>query len=134
MGHKKCEQGKRKTRCIGAMKHIISSRMKGCGLTNRSLSNLGCDIPFYINYVENQFTNEMTWDNYGNIWVIDHIVPFNWNNPTEQDLIGRCHYTNTQPLLKLENETKRNQLRSEDVLKILSLGCCNPKIKLNLMK
>jgi len=60
---------------------------------------LACDILFFRSYLENKFLPKMTWDNYGTVWHIDHIMPcakFNLADPEEQ---RRCfHYTNLQPL------------------------------------
>jgi hypothetical protein len=60
---------------------------------------LACDILFFRSYLENKFLPTMTWDNYGTVWHIDHIMPcakFNLADPEEQK---RCfHYTNLQPL------------------------------------
>ena len=51
----------------------------------------------------------MTWENYGKIWHIDHIVPINYNNPTLEEVIKRLHYLNTQPLWASENISKGNR-------------------------
>jgi len=71
---------------------------------------LGCSIEQLKQHLENQFTKEMSWSNYGE-WEIDHIKPcasFDLSIPEEQ---ARCfHYTNLQPLWEKENidKGKRN--------------------------
>jgi hypothetical protein len=64
-----------------------------------TLDLLGCDVKFLKSYLENKFLPTMTWDNYGKVWHIDHIMPcakFNLADPEEQ---RRCfYYTNLQPL------------------------------------
>jgi hypothetical protein len=64
-----------------------------------TLDLLGCDVKFLKLYLENKFLPTMSWDNYGTVWHIDHIMPcakFNLADPEEQK---RCfHYTNLQPL------------------------------------
>jgi hypothetical protein len=70
---------------------------------------LGCSIEEYKLYLEKQFTPEMTWDNYGTYWEIDHIVPlftFDLNNPLE--IKKAFNYKNTQPLTIHENRSKKN--------------------------
>ena len=43
----------------------------------------------------------MTWDNHGEIWEIDHIIPCSKFNLTEEKQQKECfHYTNLQPLFK----------------------------------
>jgi hypothetical protein len=55
-------------------------------------------------YLENQFTEGMSWDNYGD-WHIDHIVPLSSSN-TIEEINKLCHYTNLQPLWADENIKK----------------------------
>jgi hypothetical protein len=81
----------------------------------RSIKNandfLGCDIVQFLKYIEDQFTEEMNWNNHGIVWELDHIRPsssFKLSDPEEQK---KCfHYTNLQPLLKNDNRTKLNKL------------------------
>jgi len=53
----------------------------------------------------------MTWDNYGKEgWEVDHIKPLaKFNLETLEDQKKAFHYTNTQPLWKSENITKRDK-------------------------
>ena len=62
---------------------------------------LGCTMTQYMVYLESQFTDGMTWENYGDFWVIDHIKPTHLFNPWNEEEIKVCYnYTNTRPLLK----------------------------------
>jgi len=60
---------------------------------------LGCEIQFFKEYLESKFKIGMSWENYGKIWHVDHIIPckkFDLQNPEQQK---KCfHYTNLQPL------------------------------------
>lgn len=71
------------------------------GKFGNSLELLGCEINEWKNHLEKQFKSEMNWDNYGTYWEIDHIHPLSKG--------GSFHYTNTQPLTVLENQTKSNK-------------------------
>jgi len=69
---------------------------------------IGCSIIFLKKYLEAQFKDDMTWENYGlHGWHIDHIKPcasFDLSKPEEQH---KCfHYTNLQPLWWYENLKK----------------------------
>lgn len=55
-------------------------------------------------HIESQFTDGMTWGNYGE-WHIDHIKPLA-NAKTEVDVIRLSHYTNLQPLWAKDNMKK----------------------------
>jgi hypothetical protein len=65
---------------------------------------LGCDWFFLQKYIQNKFTEGMTWENYGE-WHIDHIKPLALAK-TEDELIKLNHYTNLQPLWAEENILK----------------------------
>ena len=73
------------------------------------LDLLGCNIIEYKAYIASQFTDEMTWDNYREVWEIDHIVPIMYNNPTKDEILERFHHTNVQPIIKEQNQQKGNR-------------------------
>ena len=71
---------------------------------------LGCSLVDYKVYLEQQFTPEMNWGNYGLYnkgdfdfgWDIDHIEPIAKAKISE-DVIRLNHYTNLQPLCSYTN-------------------------------
>jgi hypothetical protein len=79
--------------------------------SKRSTELLGCNISFLRAYLEKQFDNKMSWDNYGSYWHIDHIIPcssFDFSDPVQQQ---QCfYYTNLQPLEAKENIKKSNKI------------------------
>jgi hypothetical protein len=70
--------------------------------TGTTLELLGCSIKEYTLYLEKQFDKNMSWENYGTYWEIDHICPLSKR--------GSFHYTNTQPLSISENRSKGNKI------------------------
>lgn len=94
---------RRKNDPIFKLKYVISRairnslRVKGLSKSKKSMDILGCSIIFFKNYIEDKFTSEMNWDNYGIIWDIDHIIPLS-TAFTEEDVVKLNHYTNLQPL------------------------------------
>jgi hypothetical protein len=80
--------------------------LRGKGKSARTMQLVGCSLEFLKGYLESQFQKGMTWDNYGK-WEVDHVFPctsFDLTKPEEQQ---RCfHYTNLQPLWRLENNKK----------------------------
>lgn len=62
---------------------------------------LGIDLAGYKEHLEKQFTEGMSWDNFGE-WEIDHIIPVSKG--------GSFHYTNTQPLWWGKNREKSNKI------------------------
>lgn len=99
------------------IKHITSARISDALKTyntlknNRTIEYLGCNMEEYISYLEKQFTPEMTWDNYGIFWEIDHIIPIDSFDLNIEENLYKCfHFTNTQPLEKNKNREKSNKI------------------------
>jgi hypothetical protein len=90
---------------------------------------IGCTLEELKMYLESQFQPNMTWDNYGEIWDIDHVIPLS-KVRTEQQMYELCHYTNLKPEFSDYNRNikkdslpknvcwqklKRDQLLKEDI-------------------
>jgi len=93
------------------LKFRLRGRIKDALKKNRKLAKsfelVGADIEFVRFYLENQFTGEMTWDNHGKIWHIDHIIPICSFDLTILEEQKKCfHYTNLRPLLATDNLKK----------------------------
>ena len=73
-----------------------------------SMSLFGCSVDELKAHLESQFTEGMSWGNYGYYgWHVDHIKPcirFNLLLDTEQKAC--FHYSNLQPLWAKDNLTK----------------------------
>jgi hypothetical protein len=96
----------------GKLKHNIRNRIGKAikARTNSSKDLLDCEITLYISYLEFQFDNEMSWENYGNFWQIDHvnqICNFNLNNDIEQK--KAFNWKNTRPLKTYDNLSRSNK-------------------------
>jgi hypothetical protein len=71
---------------------------------NKTFDIVGCEPSKLKIYIEQQFQNGMSWDNYGE-WHIDHIIPLN-SAKSEDEIYKLCHYTNLQPLWAHDNLSK----------------------------
>jgi thiol-disulfide isomerase/thioredoxin len=76
---------------------------KGEVKTSKTLEILGCSLKNFILYLEShpEWKPEMSHENHGQVWEIDHIRPlssFDLTNEEERKKSG--HYTNLQPLFK----------------------------------
>lgn len=79
--------------------------------TGSAIKNLGCTIKHLKEHLETLFYSNMTWDNYGSVWHIDHIIPLSSFDLTKEEEVSKaCHYTNLQPLLAIDNLKKSNKL------------------------
>lgn len=74
--------------------------------SKRTQEIIGCSYEELKIHIENQFTEGMSWDNYGmNGWHVDHIKPLAMAN-NEEEIIASNHYTNLQPMWALDNLKK----------------------------
>lgn len=69
---------------------------------------LGCKVDFFVDYIEQKFTEGMSWGNYGiNGWCLDHIKPCAAFDLTKiEDQIECFNYKNYQPLWVSDNTIK----------------------------
>ena len=75
-------------------------------LVNYSLLNL-------TKHIEYQFTTVMDWDNYGNIWSIDHKMPvasYKFKTFKDPGFKNCWALRNLQPMLVIDNIAKKNSL------------------------
>ena len=57
-------------------------------------------------YLQEQFQEDMTWDNYGE-WHIDHkIALISFNLEDREEFLKACNYSNLQPLWAIDNLKK----------------------------
>ena len=80
---------------------------------------LGCSIDRACDHLESQFTEGMSWDNYGE-WHIDHIIPcsfFDLTKPSHQKLC--FNWKNLQPLWAEDNMSKGNKIHWSIVLTLM---------------
>lgn len=87
----------------------IALKRQLAGKELSTLSLTGCTTGQLKSHIENQFKENMCWENYGS-WHVDHIKPcckFDLSNVLEQQ---KCfHYSNLQPLWAKDNLEKRGK-------------------------
>lgn len=74
---------------------------------NTIVPYIGADRDFVVKWLEGRMLVGMTWATYGEIWVVDHVVPlrlFDFTN--EEDLKVSLHYKNIMPLYRQDNMYK----------------------------
>jgi len=76
--------------------------------SSKTITILGCGFLEFKTFIENQFTDGMSWDNYGK-WHLDHIIPVSLGD-SEDEVIELCHHTNYCPLWAKDNLSKNNKL------------------------
>lgn len=82
------------------------SRYMFDGKCKRTQEIIGCSYEDLKAHIEKQFTDGMTWENYGaDGWHIDHIKPLAMAS-SEEEIIASNHYSNLQPMWALDNLKK----------------------------
>lgn len=78
--------------------------------TDRTEILLGCTIDELKVFIQNQFTDGMSWDNWStNGWHIDHRIPLSWFNLENENCRKLAFsYKNLQPLWSEDNLEKKN--------------------------
>ncbi len=73
---------------------------------------LGCSMSALVERFEQQFQDQMTWDNFGKGgWVIDHIMPVSKFDFRKISHVRKaCHWRNLRPCWELENIRKGNRV------------------------
>lgn len=113
-------QFKLKTNYARRVREMLNT-VNASGKVKSSKKYLGCDIEFFRNYLEAQFTDNMSWDNQGE-WHLDHIIPCASFDMTNEFEIFACfNYRNYQPLMGAENIAKSNKYTQSDREKYLSI-------------
>lgn len=94
----------------GRMLHALKT--KGISKNCSSVVYLGCSIPDLKSWLESKFTSKMNWQNHGQYWHIDHIIPCAAFDLSDHNQALACfHYRNLQPLPAKENIIKGDKIK-----------------------
>lgn len=123
--YQKSEKGLMQRRIIDSRKrsnpsYRIHSNMSrairaaiGNNKANASWTKLvGYSLRELTNHLEQQFDSNMTWNNYGSYWHIDHVIPRSYFNyySYKEDAFKKCwSLDNLQPLEAIANIKKSNK-------------------------
>ena len=78
--------------------------------SDSAMKYVGCDVQQLKTHLEARFEENMTWENYGSFWHIDHIIPCNsWNLKNVFEQFCCFNYRNLQPLWGIDNITKNDK-------------------------
>jgi len=86
-----------------------------------SLQYLNCDLTHLKKWIEYQFDHDMSWDNYGTLWTVDHVLPlsqFNLLNASEQYIA--FDWKNLQP--SKTNFQKSDKILFSEWLKVIMIA------------
>jgi hypothetical protein len=84
--------------------------------TNKTNDLLGTDIDTIKKWIEYNFYGDMTWENYGSLWHVDHVIPCSmFDLKKDENQIICFNWTNLRPLYAIDNLVKNNILFWSDL-------------------
>lgn len=82
-----------------------------------------CSREKFRNWIEYNFTQGMTWDNYGTGWNLDHVKPCSSFDLTDEDKLKECFdWKNTVPVYPKENLIKFNK-KDNNLVDLYAVKC-----------
>lgn len=95
-----------------SIRNLIRNSIKRGGFKKNCKTEeiLDCSFESFKTYIEDQFKEDMNWENYGE-WHLDHKIPVSWGK-SESEIYKLNHYTNFQPLWAKDNLIKGNRFES----------------------
>lgn len=100
-------------RLSGTISSAIRRTLKGTKSRRHWEDIVGYSIEQLKSHLEKQFDSNMTWENHGSYWEIDHVIPvraFNFNDIDHIDFKRCWALKNLQPLPKSENRKKSGKI------------------------
>jgi hypothetical protein len=84
--------------------------------------HIGCNMLFLKKWLQYNYDETMTDDNYGKIWFLDHVIPvssFDFKKHLDKDKILCFNWTNLQPIGASKNSEKHNSIDKLNIRKHL---------------
>jgi len=77
----------------------------------------GCNAEFLRRFLEFQFNGRMSWDNFGTVWKIGHVLPLREFDQTKEEDLKLCwNWINLRPV---RETSSRNAYSGVEALRIL---------------
>lgn len=107
----KYQRERRKTDLSFKMSTVLRNRLRKFYTGERpDVKNLiGLSITDFTKWIESQFYSDMSWDNHGELWHVDHVVPCHWFNLLDETERKICFcWINMRPLYAKINMGRKN--------------------------
>ena len=117
--NQKIRGAKPEYKIINSLRTGLYCAIKGNKKYKKTLEYLGCTIIEFKDKLSSEFTKEMSWENYGKVWHIDHIVPVSSFDFKDEQSQRICfHYSNMRPLGAIDNMKKGDKILTPTQIKI----------------
>jgi len=103
----------RQTNVNYRLKKSLAARLRHVVIhkNDSTMNYIGCNIQYLKEWFEFNFTDEMNWDNYGKLWSIDHIIPVNLFDLTnEHEKLTCWNWSNLMPTTIQYNSSKKSKI------------------------
>ena len=103
-------KNERNTNINYRIKKSLAARLRTVlNKSDTTMNYIGCNIHYFREWLEYNFTEEMNWDNYGSFWSIDHIIPVCKFDLTVEEEKFKCwNWSNMMPVTVKYNSSKKN--------------------------
>jgi transposase-like protein len=89
------------------LRNRVYNALHGTLKSDTTMKLLGCTIPLLHEWMEFQFYDGMDWDNYGEYWHIDHVMPCSSFDLTDPEQQKECfQWSNLRPKHVKERQTR----------------------------
>ena len=93
------------------MRARLGEALKGKSKSQTTRQLIGVDFEIFTKWIEFQFEEGMTMENYGSVWHHDHVLPISsFNLLDEEELHKAMNWINIRPLSPLKNIKKSNKI------------------------
>lgn len=84
---------------------------------NNTFELIDCSPSQMDKWLEYQFDRNMSWNNYGNYWQIDHVIPCDFFDLKNREEQLKCfNWRNCRPLEKIKNQQKNSKIEPLQIL------------------
>jgi hypothetical protein len=92
------------------IKKSLAARLRNVlNKTDTTMNYIGCNIQYFREWIEYNFTEEMNWDNYASLWSIDHIIPVcKFDLTIENEKLNCWNWSNMMPVTIKYNSSKKS--------------------------
>lgn len=95
--------------------------MRGFNKSAASMKLIGGTRAEVRSVLETRFKEGMSWENYGSLWHVDHVVPCRWFDLSKPEHQRACfHHSNLQPEYAKHNITKVDNVRVDEIETVIS--------------
>jgi hypothetical protein len=106
----------RKSLPVERMRASMKNRLKSLFFRKgdtRTAEILGMSLPDFKLHIQSQFKTGMSWDNYGSVWDVDHIIPCRAFDHSIREHVLLCwNHKNLRPEFKTENYSKHDKMEN----------------------